>query len=139
MRLRMKASLYLPFLLALAGSAPCRAQPAGASDHGPGARIYRSLCAICHQPDGSGMATLQPRLMDDPVVAGDPATLIRILLLGPAAVLPRDRPHYQNVMPALAGLPDRDIANVLTFVRKTFGHGASAITADQVAAQRAAP
>jgi len=43
------------------------------------------------------------------------------------------------VMPPMAGLSDRDIANVLTFVRKSFGHDASPVTAAQVAAQRAAP
>jgi mono/diheme cytochrome c family protein len=133
----MKALGSLALLLVLA--APAGAQPALAADHSPGAKVYRTLCAICHQPDGSGVATMQPRLMDDPIVAGDPATLVKVLLQGPAAVLPAGRPHYQNVMPPMAGLPDRDIANVLTFVRKAFGHGASPITAAQVAALRAAP
>jgi mono/diheme cytochrome c family protein len=133
----MKALASLALLLVLAASAA--AQTSLAADHSPGAKIYRTLCAICHQPDGSGLATMQPRLADDPVVAGDPVILIKVLLQGPAAVLPPGRPHYQNVMPPMAGLPDRDLANVLTFVRKAFGHGAAPITADQIAAQRPAP
>jgi mono/diheme cytochrome c family protein len=133
----MKALASLTLLLVLAASAA--AQSALPADHSPGAKIYRTLCAICHQPDGSGVATMQPRLADDPIVAGDPVTLIKVLLQGPAAALPPGRPRYQNVMPPMAGLSDRDIANVLTFVRKAFGHDASPVTAAEVAAQRAAP
>jgi mono/diheme cytochrome c family protein len=130
----LAALVLLPVLAAAAA-----AQPALAADHSPGAKVYRTLCAICHQPDGSGVATMQPRLADDPVVAGDPVTLIKVLLQGPAAVLPPGRPRYQDVMPPMAGLSDRDIASVLTFVRKAFGHDAAPVTAAQVAAQRAAP
>ena len=133
----MRPLAFLSLLLVLV--APAAAQSAAAADRSPGARVYRTLCAICHQPDGSGTANLQPRLADDPLVGGDPAVLIKILLQGPAAVLPPGRPHYQNVMPAMAGLPDRDIANVLTYVRKAFGHDASPVTVAQVAALRAAP
>ena len=138
----MRASLPVVLLLVLGGATSGAGQPAAAAlagDHSPGARVYRTVCAVCHQPDGSGAPNLQPALRDDPVVAGDSARLIRILLRGPAAVLPPGRPHYQNVMPAMAGLPDRDLANVLTFVRKAFGHGAPPVTVAEVAAQRAVP
>jgi mono/diheme cytochrome c family protein len=73
----------------------------------------------------------------DTVVAGDPLTLIRVVLQGPAQVLPADRPKYANQMPPFgAAMNDADIAEVLTFTRRVFGKGASPITASQVAAQR---
>jgi mono/diheme cytochrome c family protein len=39
-------------------------------------------------------------------------------------------------MPAFDSLSDEDIASILTYVRKTFGKGASAVTPAQVKAQR---
>jgi mono/diheme cytochrome c family protein len=70
-------------------------------------------------------------------VAGNPDRLIRVVLHGPAQVLPADRPKYAVQMPPFAAvLNDADIAEVLTFARRSFGMGAAPITAAQVAAQR---
>jgi len=118
------------------GSAP--AAPSLALDDGSrGAQLYQQICAACHMPDGNGVSGMQPPLVGSAVVAGDPATLIRMVLLGPAAVLPANRPKYANLMPPFAAaMNDADIAEVLTFSRRAFGKGASAVTAAQVAAQR---
>ena len=118
------------------GTAP--AAPSLALDDGSrGAQLYQQICAACHMPDGNGVSGMQPPLVGSAVVAGDPATLIRMVLLGPAAVLPANRPKYANLMPPFAAaMNDADIAEVLTFSRRAFGKGASAVTAAQVAAQR---
>jgi aldose sugar dehydrogenase len=79
---------------------------------------------------------MHPPLVGSAVVAGDPATLVRVLLKGPAAALPVGRPTYSNPMPPFAALSDDDLAAVLTYLRATFGKGASAITPASVAAQR---
>jgi mono/diheme cytochrome c family protein len=42
------------------------------------------------------------------------------------------------MMPPVAGVSDGDIADVLTYVRQSFGNQANAVTADQVKAVRAA-
>ncbi|HUR56873.1 MAG TPA: c-type cytochrome [Opitutaceae bacterium] len=103
----------------------------------PGGKIYAQLCAACHMPNGTGVPSMQPALAGNPIVAGDPARLINILLKGPAAVLPADREKFSNVMPALAAVyTDAEIASVVNFVRKNFAAGASEVTAAQVAAQR---
>jgi mono/diheme cytochrome c family protein len=88
-------------------------------------------------PDGTGVSGMQAPLRGSAVVAGDPDRLIRVVLQGPAQVLSADRPKYAVQMPPFASaLNDADIAEVLTFARRTFGNGAPAITAAQVAAQR---
>ena len=103
-----------------------------------GKQIYAQQCASCHMADGSGVANLQPSLLDSAVVRGDPALLIRTILHGPAAALPADRPKYSNVMPGYAALlNDVRGADLVTYVRQAFGDGASAVTRDQVKAQRA--
>jgi len=102
----------------------------------PGAKIYAMVCATCHMADGTGVPRLQPALVGDPVIAGDINQLIRVVLEGPAKVLPVDRPHYSNIMPPMKMLKDQQIADVLTYVRAVYGGNASAVTADQVSSIR---
>jgi glucose/arabinose dehydrogenase len=113
------------------------AKPATADDGSRGARLYQQICAACHMPDGNGVSGMQPPLVGSAVVAGNPRTLIRTILDGPAQVLPADRPKYANLMPPMSAvMNDADIADTLTFVRRVFGKGAPAITAAQVRAER---
>jgi mono/diheme cytochrome c family protein len=110
---------------------------AAASDGSRGAQLYQQICAACHMQDGSGVSSMHPALVGSGVLAGEPSTVIRVILHGPAQVLPAGRPRYATVMPPFAAaLTDDDIAEILTFTRRTFGKGASAITTAQVVAER---
>lgn len=103
-----------------------------------GAKLYAQSCASCHMADGAGIPGVQPGLVGSAVAGGDTAVLIKLLLQGPASVLPPPRPHYENEMPSFAAWSDGDVAAVATFVRQKFAHGASAVTPAEVAAARAA-
>jgi glucose/arabinose dehydrogenase/cytochrome c5 len=106
-------------------------------DRSRGAQLYQQTCAACHMPDGQGVPGMQPALAGSAVVAGDTATLVRVVLRGPAQVLPANRPKYGVQMPPFAAaLNDADAAEVLTFVRRQFGKNAPPIAPAQVAAQR---
>jgi glucose/arabinose dehydrogenase/cytochrome c5 len=121
-------------------TAPAAAEPARTAPKVGSARgrsLYVQNCAVCHMADGTGAGQMQPALAGSKVVAGDPAQLVQVLLRGPANVLPADRTKYLNVMPAFASLSDRDVAEVLSYVRAAFGGDASAITPQQVASTRA--
>jgi len=107
-----------------------------AAPQGRGAQIFMAVCAVCHMPDGGGVSGMQPPLRGSAVAAGDPALLINVLLRGPAAALPPGRPAYQNVMPAFSGYRDGDVAEVVNYVRRTFGNGAAPVSVADVAAQR---
>ncbi|MEO6002174.1 MAG: c-type cytochrome [Opitutus sp.] len=102
----------------------------------PGRAVYEQYCAPCHMVDGSGAGQLQPALAGSRVVGGDPAQVVAVILHGPAAVLPADRPTYSNIMPAFNLLNDQQISDLATYVRKRFGDGASAVSPPQVAAVR---
>jgi mono/diheme cytochrome c family protein len=107
--------------------------PKSAQADGPdGGKLFTANCALCHQANGSGAPTVYPALMGDPLVAGDPDTLIKIVLIGPTKVLPANRPKYTGVMTPITGLSDAKIAALLTYVRDKFGKGASAVTEDEV-------
>jgi mono/diheme cytochrome c family protein len=113
------------------------APSAPVADKSRGSELYQQICAACHMPDGRGVPAMQAPLVGSAVVAGDPTRLIKVILNGPAQVLPADRPKYQVQMPPFAAaFSDADIAETLTFVRRAFGNGASPITAAQVKAAR---
>ncbi len=100
------------------------------------ALAYKSYCAVCHMENGLGVTGLQPALVGSEVLAGDPARLLRMVIDGPAAVLPADRPKFANAMPPMGFLPDAELAAALTYAREHFGNGAKGIDSEQVAAAR---
>lgn len=101
--------------------------------------LYVANCSACHQVTGLGLPNMAPTLKDNPIVAGDPGQLIQILLKGPAAVLPADRPHFgSSTMDSFYyKLSDDQIAAILNYVRYQFGKGAPDVQVKDVATARA--
>ena len=103
-----------------------------------GADIYQRTCQTCHQATGQGMPGTFPPLAGSHIATGDKSRLIRLALhglQGPITVAGRT---YNNVMPPWKSLSDDDMAAVLTYVRSNFGNSADAVTAAEVARERAA-
>ncbi|WP_408220872.1 c-type cytochrome [Paraburkholderia sediminicola] len=105
----------------------------------PGAGIFLSYCARCHQPDGLGVVQKYPRLAGNPVVLAPQTTsLVRLLVEGGAS------PHTENgplsrKMPSFADkLSSEEMAQVLTFVRNTWGNAAPPVTTRDVTSVRSA-
>jgi mono/diheme cytochrome c family protein len=92
---------------------------------------FAALCAACHQPNGQGLPGLAPSLLYSKWVLGEPEILARIVLQG--------KVRENSVMPPWkAALNDEAIASVLTFLRRSWGHGAEPVKPEIVAAARAA-
>lgn len=104
-----------------------------------GAKIYAVNCSACHNGDGSGQGQLFPRLAGNSVVQqGDPTTLIHVVLAGSQGAVTAAAPTTP-AMPSLAfRLTDQQVADVLTYVRNSWGNAAPAVTPDAVAKQRRA-
>jgi len=81
--------------------------------------------------DGGGAPPMNPPLTGTSFVKRDKAVLAGIVLKGMSNE-PVDGEKYHNVMPALEMLSDEQVADVLTYVRNSFGNKESAITADDV-------
>jgi mono/diheme cytochrome c family protein len=97
-----------------------------------GEKVFKKYCISCHQADGGGVPHLTPPLINTSYVLGDKETLIKIVLNGLKNV-DIDEETYSNPMPPLGSiLKDQQIADVLTFVRNSFGNKASAVTAAEV-------
>lgn len=102
----------------------------------PGEMIYKKYCISCHQPDGGGVPNMAPPLQQTSYVLGEKEPLIKIVLDGLKNVDINEE-TYNNPMPALGSvLKDQQIADVLTYVRNSFGNKASAVTAAEVKAVR---
>ncbi|HEX8677081.1 MAG TPA: cytochrome c, partial [Segetibacter sp.] len=63
--------------------------------------------------------------------------LVQIVLKGLNQPIEVEGETYNNIMPSLAQLTDQQIADVLTYIRNSFGNKASAVTASFVKAERA--
>ena len=102
----------------------------------PGEIVYKKYCISCHQADGGGVPNMSPPLLQTSFILGEKETLIKIVLNGLKNVDIDDQ-TYNNPMPALGSvLKDQQIADVLTYVRNSFGNKASAVTAAEVKAVR---
>lgn len=102
-----------------------------------GQKVYEDNCLSCHQADGAGVPHLNPPLTQTSYVIGDKDKLIKWVLQGSVEKVPIDGKTYTNNMPSQAGLKDKEIADVLTYIRNNFGNNASAITSAEVKAVRA--
>src|SRR6478735_5932853 len=90
-----------------------------------GAELYKGICSGCHQPDGKGKEKLAANLVDSNYVKGDATTPIRILLGGMEGPI--------GLMPPLGGaLNDEQIASVLTYIRREWGHTAPPVAPEDV-------
>jgi hypothetical protein len=103
-----------------------------------GAAVYARTCIACHQPTGMGLPPVFPPIANAPIVVGNPELPIKFILQGLMGPITVGGTTYNSMMPPVAGVSDGDIADVLTYVRQSFGNQGNPVSADQVKAVRAA-
>lgn len=102
-----------------------------------GKALYRQYCISCHQENGSGVPRMNPPLIKTEYVLGDKTRLIGILLNGFNEDVEINGDYYSNPMPSQAALKDDEIADILSYVRNSFGNKASTVSATEVSQVRA--
>ena len=101
-----------------------------------GDMLYAAVCVACHQASGRGAPGLAPPLRrSEHVLAQDPRRLAAILLHGLDGPITVRGQQWTGDMPALAG-DDRDLAAVLTYIRREWGHGAEPVSPEVLAETR---
>ena len=103
-----------------------------------GAAVYARTCIACHQPTGMGLPPVFPPLANAPIIVGNPELPVKFILQGLMGPITVNGMTYNSMMPPVAGVSDADIADVLTYVRQSFGNQGNPVTAEQVKAIRAA-
>ena len=97
---------------------------------------YTQFCADCHRPDGGGVKGMFPPLNGNPgITAANPTSLLHITLTGWQTAETATHPRVWT-MPGFARLADDEIAEILSFVRSSWGNDAPPINPAQVASLR---
>lgn len=101
-----------------------------------GLEIYQDNCAACHGSDGKGENALFPPLNGSPIIAQTSAeTLVRVVLAGTQSAQTKGN-LTSPAMPSFAWrLNDAQVADVLSYVRGSWGNG-GAVSSGAVAEAR---
>ncbi len=115
-------------------AAAAEAAAGDAAGGGPGKAIYGRICAACHLGNGKGVpANNIPPLAGSALATGDAALPIKVVLHGFKGPIERGGVQINGQMAAWKDqLSDQEIADVLTYVRASFGNAAGAVTPDEV-------
>ena len=120
---------------AATAAAPAAAAPAAAGVDGKAEYL---VCQTCHQENGEGLPNLYPPLAGSEWLNGDASIPIAIVLHGLQGEITVKGQKFNNVMAPWASLSDAQIAAILTYERSSWGNASPAVTAEEVAAVRAA-
>ena len=97
-----------------------------------GKQVYLQTCFVCHQVGGEGVPGQIPPLISSDYLMSDKDRSIRAVLQGLSGEIVVNNQKFNGVMIPLNYLPDDQIANVLTYVRNSFGNSGEAVTVEEV-------
>jgi mono/diheme cytochrome c family protein/glucose/arabinose dehydrogenase len=105
-----------------------------------GAAMFAASCQTCHGADGNGVAGLAPPLNRSQWVTGDKDNLIAIVLFGLTGPVQVNghvykAPEINGDMPGIGynkDLKSEDVAQLLSFIRKSWRNEADAVTTAEV-------
>jgi len=92
-----------------------------AKEH-PGKAAYTKYCLVCHQANGSGVPGMFPPLGKGSWAGRDPKELVLIITKGLSGKIEVNGEVYKSAMPPQAYLTDKEIADILTYIRSDFGN-----------------
>ncbi|MGA2553066.1 MAG: cytochrome c [Burkholderiaceae bacterium] len=103
-----------------------------------GAQIYLDNCAACHRPDGRGYEGVFPALAGNAIVqVPNPLSLVAIVMDGNTTPRTESTPA-QFTMPSFAWrLSDSEIADVVSYIRTSWGNSAAPVGIAEVKPHRA--
>ncbi len=117
-------------------SAGAMSEAAIAESVAAGEKTYLANCAACHQADGKGLAKAFPPLAGSDYLMEDKARSINIVLNGLQGPITVNGVEYNSLMPPMNQLDDQTVANILTYVRNSWGNQGEPVIPAEVAAAR---
>jgi len=105
--------------------------PVSQAQTGRGKLIYLQNCVLCHQSSGQGSPGVFPPLARSDFLMSDKKRSILALVQGLSGKIEVNGTTFNGAMPP-ALLDDQKVAEVLTFVRNSFGNSGDPVTADEV-------
>ncbi|MBN8246892.1 MAG: nitrite reductase, copper-containing [Verrucomicrobia bacterium] len=101
-----------------------------------GKRVYMQTCFACHQPTGLGLPGVFPPLARSDYLMQDKDRSIRAIVKGLSGPITVNGKPFTGVMPPVA-LADEQVANVLTYIRNSWGNTGDPVSVDEVRRVRA--
>lgn len=106
-------------------------------DKSDGAMAFLNNCAACHRSTGKGYTETFPQLaLSSTVNSADPASLIHIVLKGAQMPGTASAPTAYAMPGFDWRMTDKEVADVVSFVRSSWGNQGAAVTASDVAKVR---
>jgi mono/diheme cytochrome c family protein len=102
-----------------------------------GKELYAVECQSCHMENGEGLPGVYPPLAKTDYLKKPSAFLVDIILKGQEGEIQVNGTAYNTPMPAQAHLTDEKVADILNYVRNTWGNKGAAIIPSDVKTQRA--
>lgn len=105
-----------------------------------GAAIYDRHCKSCHGANGRGAPPAYPPLAGNQAIAMNaPVNPVRIVLFGGFPPSTAGNPRPFGMPPFAYTLTDQEVADVVSYMRRSWGNGAPPVTAAEVAKYRSVP
>jgi nitrite reductase (NO-forming) len=96
-----------------------------------GKRVYLQTCFACHQPIGAGLPPVFPPLAKSDFLMADKTRVITAVVKGLAGPIKVNGQDFNGVMPPVM-LTDEQIADVVTYVRNSWGNDGDLVTVDEL-------
>ncbi len=96
-----------------------------------GKLVFMQNCSMCHQPNGQGLPNVFPPLAGSDFLMADTVRSIHIVLQGLAGPVTVNGAKFDGMMPPQP-LTDEQVANVLTYVRNSWGNTGGVVAVDEV-------
>jgi len=104
-----------------------------------GAKLYDQHCAACHGDQGEGVAGAYPALAGSRAVAlGTPANLVHLVLEGGFPPVTGGNPRPYGMPPFATVLSNDEVAQLLSYLRSSWGNTATPVSALEVSRYRGA-
>jgi nitrite reductase (NO-forming) len=97
-----------------------------------GRQVYGQTCFVCHQPNGKGVPGQIPPLAKSDLLMRDKADAIRGVLQGRNGEVTVNGQKYNGIMIPFSQLSDQQIADVITYVRNSWGNSGVGATSQEV-------
>ena len=97
-----------------------------------GELLFKGTCSVCHQPTGQGIPSVFPPLAKSDFLMADKHRSVEIVLKGLNGPVTVNGKSFNSVMPSMSQLRDDEIANILTYVRNSWGNQGEPVAAKEV-------
>ena len=94
--------------------------------------LFLGTCSTCHQMEGQGIPKVFPPLAKSDYLMADKKRSIDVLLNGLSGKVMVNGQEFASVMPPMSHMADDELANILTFVRNSWGNSGDAVSAAEV-------